>query len=83
MAALQNGETLQQAAARCNVDPSTAFRWRHRFLAAIASDRSDCLTELTGADAANLLATFEDKRHHPKGPHKLGRKPRRPQRPPE
>ncbi len=31
-------ETVQKSAARCAVAPSTAFRWRHRFLQAIKTD---------------------------------------------
>ncbi len=34
-AALISGESLACAAKRCDVHPSTAFRWRHRFLAAL------------------------------------------------
>ncbi len=31
--ALVEGESLAKAAERCQIRPSTAFRWRHRFLA--------------------------------------------------
>jgi transposase-like protein len=37
---LLEGETLAQAAERCQVDPSTAYRWRRRFLAAVGHRRS-------------------------------------------
>src|SRR5208337_2906544 len=33
--ALISGETIAKAAARCGVDYTTAFRWRHRFLEAL------------------------------------------------
>ena len=37
-ASLAKGETVKASAARCDVAVSTAFRWRHRFLAAARSD---------------------------------------------
>ena len=37
-ASLAKGETVKASAARCDVALSTAFRWRHRFLAAARSD---------------------------------------------
>ena len=37
-ASLAEGETVKASAARCDVAVSTAFRWRHRFLAAARSD---------------------------------------------
>jgi transposase-like protein len=33
--AMIDGVSLAQAARRCGVHPTTAFRWRHRFLAAL------------------------------------------------
>ena len=40
-ASLGAGETIREAAERCGIAPSTAHRWRHRFLAAVrqAPDR--------------------------------------------
>ena len=40
-ASLGAGETIREAAERCRIAPSTAHRWRHRFLAAVrqAPDR--------------------------------------------
>lgn len=32
---LAHGETVKEAASRCKFDPTTAFRWRHRFLKAV------------------------------------------------
>ena len=39
--ALAEGETIVESAERCGIAPSTAFRWRHRFLKAVrqAPDR--------------------------------------------
>ena len=37
--ALMTGESVAEAASRCGVAYTTAFRWRHRFLAAPARDK--------------------------------------------
>src|SRR5271165_3990514 len=37
--ALVEGESLAKAAERCQIHPSTVFRWRHRFLAALNHDK--------------------------------------------
>ena len=34
-ASLAEGETIKEAAERCRIAPSTAHRWRHRFLKAV------------------------------------------------
>ena len=48
-ASLAKGETVKASAARCDVAVSTAFRWRHRFLAAARSD-SEVLNRGSGRD---------------------------------
>ena len=48
-ASLAKGETVKASAARCDVAVSTAFRWRHRFLAAARSD-SKVLKGIVEAD---------------------------------
>ena len=68
-AALAKGETVQASAARCGVAASTAFRWRHRFLAA-ARDGSGMLKGIVEADETYVLESR-------KGARKLGRKARR------
>ena len=47
-ASLAEGETVKASAARCDVAVSTAFRWRHRFLAAARSD-SEVLKGIVGS----------------------------------
>ena len=51
-ASLAKGETVKASAARCDVAVSTAFRWRHRFLAAARSD-SEVLKGIVEADATS------------------------------
>ena len=67
-ASLAKGETVK-AAARCDVAVSTAFRWRHRFLAAARSD-SEVLKGIVEADETYVLESR-------KGARGLGRKARR------
>lgn len=43
--ALADGSTVRDAARQCGVDPSTSFRWRHRFLAQL---REPAPAPLTG-----------------------------------
>ena len=67
--ALAKGETIRESAERCGIAPSTAFRWRHRFLEAVrqAPDR------LAGIVEADEIFVLESR----KGERKLDRKPRR------
>ena len=68
-ASLAEGETIHESAGRCGIAPSTAFRWRHRFLEAVrqAPDR------LAGIVEAEETFVLESR----KGERKLDRKPRR------
>ena len=68
-ASLAKGETVKASAARCDVAVSTAFRWRHRFLAAARSD-SEVLKGIVEADETYVLESR-------KGALGLGRKARR------
>ena len=68
-ASLAKGETVEASAARCDVAVSTAFRWRHRFLAAARSD-SEVLKGIVEADETYVLESR-------KGARGLGRKARR------
>jgi transposase-like protein len=61
-AALISGESLACAAKRCDVHPSTAFRWRHRFLAALNFDKPLALSGLVEADETFILESFKGKR---------------------
>ena len=68
-ASLAEGETVKASAERCDVAVSTAFRWRHRFLAA-ARGGSGVLKGIVEADETYMLESR-------KGTRKLGRKARR------
>jgi transposase-like protein len=60
--ALITGESLVQAAKRCDVAVTTAFRWRHRFLLAPARDKPDRLHGIVEADETFILESFKGRR---------------------
>ena len=68
-ASLGTGETIKESAERCGIAPSTAHRWRHRFLAAVRQ-APDRLAGIVEADETFVLESR-------KGERKLERKPRR------
>jgi transposase-like protein len=60
--ALISGETVAKAADRCDVAYTTAFRWRHRFLAALNLDKPQHLSGIVEADETFILESFKGKR---------------------
>ncbi len=60
--ALISGETIAKAAARCDVDHTTAFRWRHRFLEALTRDKPTRLSGIVEADETFILESFKGRR---------------------
>ena len=71
--ALIDGLTLAQAARRCGVHPTTAFRWRHRFLAALSGDKPTALSDIVEGDETFILESFKGKRSGlPRKPRKRG-----------
>lgn len=66
---MADGGTVRTAAARCGIAVSTAFRWRHRWLAAHKSGAGK-LAGIVEADETFLLSSR-------KGERNLGRKPRK------
>jgi transposase-like protein len=57
--ALISGESVVKAAARCQIDKTTAFRWRHRFLAALNFDKPKSLSGIVEADETFILESFK------------------------
>ena len=63
--------SLRVAAERCDIDLTTAFRWRHRFLEAAQEEKPGSVTGIVEADETFILKSA-------KGSRKLvGRKPRK------
>jgi len=59
--ALISGESIAKAAERCRIDPTTAFRWRHRFLSALNFDKPGSLSGIVAADQTFVLESFKGK----------------------
>ena len=57
--ALISGESIAKAAERCAIDPTTAFRWRHRFLSALNQDKPKSLSGIVEADETFILESFK------------------------
>jgi transposase-like protein len=76
--ALMSGESLTQAATRCGVAATTAFRWRHRFLAAPTLDQPTRLSGIVEADETFILESFKGRRSAlPRAARKRGGKPQK------
>jgi transposase-like protein len=60
--ALIEGVSTAKAARRCDVHYTTAFRWRHRFLAALAGDKPKTLDGIVEGDETFILESFKGKR---------------------
>lgn len=60
--ALETGESLAASARRLGVAVTTAFRWRHRFLAASTRDKPGKLIGIVEADETFILESFKGKR---------------------
>ena len=64
--ALVQGVSVRQAAQCCGVDKNTAFRWRHRFLAAAATHRAAHESGIVEADETFFLESFKGQRRLPR-----------------
>jgi transposase-like protein len=76
--ALMSGESLARVAMRCGVAATTAFRWRHRFLAAPTLDQPTRLSGIVEADETFILESFKGRRAAlPREARKRGGKPQK------
>ena len=57
--AMIEGKSLAKTAALCGVHPTTAFRWRHRFLRSPAADKPRTLKGIVEADETFILESFK------------------------
>src|SRR5580692_10075625 len=57
--AMIEGKSLAKTAELCGVHPTTAFRWRHRFLGAPAADKPRKLSGIVEADETFILESFK------------------------
>ncbi|MCF3946406.1 IS1595 family transposase [Acidiphilium sp. AL] len=74
--AMIDGVSTAKAAKRCGVHYTTAFRWRHRFLEALAGDKPQALSGIVEGDETFILESFKGKRSAmPRAARKRGGKP--------
>jgi transposase-like protein len=57
--AMIEGKSLSKTAELCGVHPTTAFRWRHRFLRSPAADKPRTLSGIVEADETFILESFK------------------------
>lgn len=60
--AMIEGKSLAKTAEVCGVHPTTAFRWRHRFLGSPAADKPRTLNGIVEADETFILESFKGRR---------------------
>lgn len=70
--ALADGLTIHRTAKALGVAPSTAFRWRHRFLGAPRSAKPGMLVGVAEMDETYFLESFKGKSALPRPPRKRG-----------
>lgn len=71
--AMIDGVSLAKAADRCHVHYTTAFRWRHRFLASLSGDKPKALTGIVEGDETFILESFKGRQSDlPRPPRKRG-----------
>ena len=56
------GVSTAKTALRCGVHYTTAFRWRHRFLASLAADKPKAMAGIVEGDETFILESFKGKR---------------------
>ncbi len=77
--AMIEGKSLAKTAELCGVHPTTAFRWRHRFLGAPAADKPRKLSGIVEADETFILESFKGRWSDlPRKAHKRGGPARHP-----
>jgi transposase-like protein len=77
--AMIEGKSLAKTAQLCGVHPTTAFRWRHRFLRAPAANKPRTLRGIVEADETFILESFKGRWSDlPRAARKRGGKARHP-----
>ena len=72
--ALIDGLSVRKAARHCGIHKDTAFRWRHRFLIAIAAAEPTRLQGIVEADETYFLESHKGERHLSRPARKRGGK---------
>lgn len=74
MATMIDGQSVRKAAQTCDIDRTTSFRWRHRFLTMPRALKDDLLQGIVEADETYFLESFKGSRRLPRAPRKRGGK---------
>ena len=70
-----DGTSVAKASQRCDVDYTTAFRWRHRFLTSLSLDKPKTMSGIVEGDEMFILESFKGKRSDmPRPPRQRGGK---------
>jgi transposase-like protein len=72
--ALADGISLRKVAARLDVDLTTAFRWRHRFMQAPQAVKAKTVAGIVEADETYFLRSLKGQRKLARAPRKRGGK---------
>lgn len=59
---LLEGHSIRKAAKICDIDPKTAFRWRHRFLSSPAHNKTKKMTGIVEADETSFTENCKGSR---------------------
>ena len=77
--AMVDGVSLRKAAERCDIDLTTSFRWRHRFLKSPKATKASTVTGIVEADETFILKSAKgSKRLVGRAPRKRGGKASKP-----
>ncbi len=76
--ALRDGLTLEKAAEHCGIHPSTAFRWRHRFLKTFSDNKPQKLQGIVEADEMFFLESLKGQKELPRPARERGGKAQHP-----
>ena len=76
--ALVRQETVRKAAEICEIDKTTSFRWRHRFLDAPCATKPKALRDIVEADETFFLESFKGSRVLARKARKRGGKAQKP-----
>jgi len=69
---MEQGLSIRQAAKQLDIDPSTSFRWRHRFLRAPSAQTNTELTGIVEADETYFPDSKKGQRHLERAPRRRG-----------
>lgn len=70
--AMIDGLSIRAAARLCQIDKTTAFRWRHRFLRQVARHQAGRESGIVEADETFFLESFKGQRHLPRAARRRG-----------